>query len=173
MRKRFSEYKIREGVIPSLYCEFRTKKLLEVIYNKNKRTKEEFKGARLQLPAGLNNLRFNYILHKSENVVKGNVRENNGRIRLEDRINGEELLNAMNSGKVLYINENNKVPGYPTAIFDCVIGPGSYFVSYQLLPKFISTTSGTERAYALSISSLRIFPANSRSASGASTISSS
>lgn len=79
--------------------EFRTKKLLEVIYDKNKRTKEEFKGARLQLPAGLNNLRFNYILHKSENVVKGNVRENNGRIRLEDRINGEELLNAIDTIK--------------------------------------------------------------------------
>ena len=79
--------------------EFRTKKLLEVIYDKNKRTKEEFKGARLQLPAGLNNLRFNYIIHKSKNVVKGNVRENNGRIRLEDRINGEELLNAIDTIK--------------------------------------------------------------------------
>lgn len=79
--------------------EFRTKKLLEVIYGKNKRTKEEFKGARLQLPAGLNNLRFNYILHKSENVVKRNMRENNGRIRLEDRINGEELLNAIDTIK--------------------------------------------------------------------------
>ena len=51
------------------------------------------------MPAGLNNLRFNYILHKSENVVKGNVRENNGRIRLEDRINGKELLNAIDTIK--------------------------------------------------------------------------
>jgi len=29
-----------------------------------KKNQEEFKGARLQLPAGLNNLWFNYILHK-------------------------------------------------------------------------------------------------------------
>jgi len=63
--------------------EFRINKLLEQIFDKNKRTKEEFKGARLQLPARLNNLWFNYILHKSENVVKNNFNENTVKLRLE------------------------------------------------------------------------------------------
>ena len=35
-----------------------------------KKNQEEFKGARLQLPAGLNNLWFGYIIYKVENVVK-------------------------------------------------------------------------------------------------------
>ena len=47
------------------------KKTENIFYVINiKKNREEFKGARLQLPAGLNNLRFGYIINKVENVVK-------------------------------------------------------------------------------------------------------
>ena len=61
------------------------------------------------MPARLNNLRFNYILHKSENVVNNKDVENIGIIHLEERIKEDELLNALNTIKAYIFYQHNNI----------------------------------------------------------------
>ena len=65
---------------PQGFLNILSKNIDKVLYINKIKTQEMIKSARLQLPADLNNLRSNTIIHKTENVVKGQflISEENG-----------------------------------------------------------------------------------------------
>lgn len=85
-----------------------------ILYADKKRTQELLRGLRLQLPKSFSNLKFNTIIHESNNVVKKNQPKNSySAVNSSKTINNSEVKGNGQRGNVLY--RGSERSGYESA----------------------------------------------------------